>query len=108
MEASMDRGGGHGMDRRSFGRLAAGGIAGAAALIACGGALAATEEEALRSYVPDSQDPMLLLRRISGLKTERWEDHFDSISQDAILVKVTDRVLHYWGSDGFYRIYPTS
>jgi L,D-transpeptidase ErfK/SrfK len=23
-------------------------------------------------------------------------------------VKVNDRVLHYWGADGFYRIYPTS
>ena len=37
-----------------------------------------------------------------------WQDHFSSIAQDAILVNVNDRVLHYWGSDGFYRIYPTS
>ena len=58
--------------------------------------------------MPDSQDPLRLLRRISGLNTERWQDHFSSISQDAILGNVNDRVLHYWGSDGFYRIYPTS
>lgn len=42
------------------------------------------------------------------MKTEHWQTYFNSISQDAILVKVNDRVLHYWGSDGFYRIYPTS
>ena len=68
----------------------------------------AAEDEALHDYVPDAQDPMRLLRRISALHTERWQDHFSSIAKDAILVKVNDRVLHYWGSDGFYRIYPTS
>ena len=96
------------LDRRAFGRLALGGLAGAAAASVAGGALAATEEDALHDYVTDAQDPMQLLRRISGLHTERWQDHFGSIGQDAILVKVNDRVLHYWGSDGFYRIYPTS
>ena len=96
------------LDRRAFGRLAIGGLAGAAAATIAGGALAATEEDALHDYVADSQDSMQLLRRISGLHTERWQDHFNSISQDAILVKVNDRVLHYWGADGFYRIYPTS
>jgi L,D-transpeptidase ErfK/SrfK len=97
-----------GLNRRSFARLAVGAAAGAVAAAAGGAALAATEEEALHDYVPDSQDTMRLLRRISGLHTERWQDHFGSISQDAILVKVNDRVLHYWGADGFYRIYPTS
>ena len=58
--------------------------------------------------MPDSQDTPRLLRRISGLHTEEWQNHFGSIANDAILVKVDDRVLHYWGSDGFYRIYPTS
>jgi hypothetical protein len=107
----MDRGDGSGerrLDRRSFTRLAAGGLVAAAGALAGGAALAATEEEALHDYVPDSQDAQYLLRRISGLHTERWQDHFGSVSQDAILVKVNDRVLHYWGSDGFYRIYPTS
>jgi L,D-transpeptidase ErfK/SrfK len=111
MEADMhedDRSSDRRFNRRSFGRLAVGGLLGAAGLVAGGGAFAATEEEALRDYVPDAQDPMRIARRISGLHTERWQDHFGSVSQDAILVKVNDRVLHYWGSDGFYRIYPTS
>jgi hypothetical protein len=96
------------LNRRSFTRLAAGGLVGAAAASLGGAGFAAEEAEALHDYVPDSQDAPRLLRRISGLHTERWQDHFGSISQDAILVKVNDRVLHYWGSDGFYRIYPTS
>ena len=47
-------------------------------------------------------------RRISGLQTRDWRDHFDTVENDAILCVVGDRVLHYWGADGFYRIYPTS
>jgi lipoprotein-anchoring transpeptidase ErfK/SrfK len=96
------------MTRRGFGRLAAGGLVAAAALMAGGSVFAQIEEEPLHDYVPDAQDPMRILRRISGLSTERWQDHFSSVSNDAILVKVNDRVLHYWGADGFYRIYPTS
>ena len=47
-------------------------------------------------------------RRISGLKTHDWREYFQSVDNDAILCVVNDRVLHYWGADGFYRIYPTS
>lgn len=47
-------------------------------------------------------------RRISGLKVPDWRDHFPSLANDAILCVIDDRVLHYWGEDGFYRIYPTS
>jgi L,D-transpeptidase ErfK/SrfK len=93
------------LDRRAFAKLAAGA---GLAMLAGGPALAAEDTEALHDYVPDSQDSMRLLRRISALSTERWQDHFGSIGNDAILVKVNDRVLHYWGADGFYRIYPTS
>jgi L,D-transpeptidase ErfK/SrfK len=47
-------------------------------------------------------------RRISGLKTHDWREYFQSVDNDAILCVIDDRVLHYWGADGFYRIYPTS
>lgn len=46
--------------------------------------------------------------RISGLRTRDWRDHFPSLKNDAILAVIDDRALHYWGEDGFYRIYPTS
>ena len=101
----MEQSTGDRFGRRTFARLAAGGVL---ALMA-GPALAATEEEALHDYVPDSQDTTpRLLRRVSGLKTRRWQDYFGSVSMDCILCDTRDRVLHYWGSDGFYRIYPTS
>jgi hypothetical protein len=46
--------------------------------------------------------------RISGLQMRDWREHFPSLRNDAILAVIDDRVLHYWGEDGFYRIYPTS
>lgn len=93
------------IDRRAFTRLAAASLVGAA----CGrAAFAAEDDEPLHDFVPDSQDRERILRRISGLHTARWQDHFDSIENDAIFVNINDRVLHYWGADGFYRIYPTS
>lgn len=95
------------ISRRSFTRLATGLAAGAVGIAAGIPALAMTQDQALRDYVPDSQDNRLL-RRISSLKTYRWQDYFDSVANDAILCDTNDRALHYWGSDGFYRIYPTS
>jgi hypothetical protein len=56
----------------------------------------------------DAQDGSHALRRISGLKTRDWSDYFPTLRNDAILSIIDDRVLHYWGEDGFYRIYPTS
>ncbi len=96
-----------GLDRRAFARLAGGAAAGLA-LVASGAARATTQEEALRDYVPDSQDQPRLLRRISAARTRNWNEYFDNLSKDAILCDTNDRVLHYWGADGFYRIYPTS
>ena len=92
-----------GLTRRAFARLAGG-----SALAAIGGAaFAATEEDPLQNdYVPDSQDR--LLRRISSLRMREWQDYFDNLSKDAILCDIEDRALHYWGADGFYRVYPTS
>lgn len=48
------------------------------------------------------------LRRISGLTMRDWRDYFPTLRNDAVLAVVDDRVLHYWGEDGFYRVYPTS
>lgn len=95
------------IDRRSFARLALGLAAGAAAFMTHGGAFA-QETDPLRDFVPDEQDKPRLMRRVSGSTSRRWQDHFDSIERDAILADVNDRTLHYWGADGFYRVYPTS
>lgn len=97
----------HPIDRRAFSRLALGVSAGALAAAAAP-AWAQQTGDPLRGYVPDAQDQPRLLRRISGLRTRDWQDHFNSLSRDAILCDTNDRVLHYWAADGFYRIYPTS
>lgn len=106
-----DRSGGP-MKRRAFTRLAFGAAAG---LVAGGPALAQQGAfsdripvDPLRQYVPDDQDRPRLTRRVSGAVSRQWQDYFTSIELDAILCDMNDRVLHYWGRDGFYRIYPTS
>jgi hypothetical protein len=81
--------------RRGFTRLALG-----AGLAAAAGPAVASEEVATSGQAAR--------RRISGLRTRDWRDHFPSIENDAILSIIDDRVLHYWGKDGFDRIYPTS
>lgn len=95
------------VNRRAFGRLAAGFAAGAAAY-AWGGASFAQTADPLRDFVPDDQDRPRLMRRVSGSISRDWREFFDSLQKDAILADVNDRTLHYWGADGFYRIYPTS
>lgn len=88
--------------RRAFGASALAAGIGAAGLFLPGISRAATEED------PVDDAPMTLTRRISGLTSRRWQDHFPSLRKDAILSVIDDRALHYWGEDGFYRIYPTS
>ena len=86
MDGNEDR-----LTRRGFARRAlAGGIG-----LAAAPALAQEAEAPVR-------------RRLSGGISRDWRDHFASIENDAILCDINDRVLHYWGADGFYRIYPTS
>ena len=100
------------IDRRAFARLAVGAAAG---LVAAGPALSqqgafsdTIPVDPLRQYVPDDQDRPRLQRRVSGSISRDWRNYFSSLELDAILCDMNDRVLHYWGSDGFYRIYPTS
>ncbi len=77
----------------------------AAGLVAAGAAVAARPSLA-EDLITDGAGN--LRRRISGLSTQDWRDHFPTLKNDAILCVIDDRVLHYWGEDGFYRIYPTS
>ncbi|MCJ8139732.1 L,D-transpeptidase [Falsirhodobacter halotolerans] len=47
---------------------------------------------------------------VSSFKTQRWQDHFDSLGQHgAIVADFTSRALHWWSADGRdYRLYPSS
>ncbi|WP_111430464.1 L,D-transpeptidase [Rhodobacteraceae bacterium DSL-40] len=88
--------------RRQFARMAlAGGLA-----LGAGRAFGAETTDALGETITDG--PGRIKRRISGLQSRAWQDYFTTLKNDAILCDMNDRVLHYWGEDGFYRIYPTS
>jgi L,D-transpeptidase ErfK/SrfK len=48
-------------------------------------------------------------RNIQSFRTVRWQDHFGSLRNGAILADVQSRALHYWSADGsVYRCYPCS
>jgi L,D-transpeptidase ErfK/SrfK len=76
------------------------------AALLCGLTAAAGTARAREAIVGDGG--ARTLRRISGLQSRDWSDYFETVRNDAILCIIDDRVLHYWGEDGFYRIYPTS
>jgi lipoprotein-anchoring transpeptidase ErfK/SrfK len=77
-----------------------------AAGVLAAGAVAAARPSLANEVVTDG--PGVTRRRISGLRSQDWRDYFPTLQNDAILVVINDRVLHYWSEDGFYRIYPTS
>jgi len=95
------------VSRRGFGRAVLGAAMGAAAFV-IGGPTFAQTADPLRDFVPDDVEQPRLMRRVSGSTSREWQEFFSTLERDAILADVNDRTLHYWGSDGFYRIYPTS
>lgn len=43
----------------------------------------------------------------SAFRTQRWQDHFSSVSNGGILVDIDSFALHYWNQgQGIYRQYP--
>lgn len=48
-------------------------------------------------------------RNSSSFKTQKWQDHFDTLGVATIVADTRSRALHYWNHDGSdYRMYPTS
>lgn len=46
---------------------------------------------------------------ISSFAAQRWEPHFENLTNGAILCDLTSRALHFWSEDGnTYRLYPSS
>ena len=49
------------------------------------------------------------LHNISSYRYQKWENHFKSIRDGAILSDTKSKCLHFWiGKNNFYKIYPTS
>ncbi len=48
-------------------------------------------------------------RNISSFSAQRWQPHFASLRNGAILVDTVSRALHFWSEDqAVYKLYPTS
>ena len=48
-------------------------------------------------------------RNLSSFKTQRWQDHFETLGRVTLVADTTSRALHYWSADDSdYRMYPTS
>jgi len=48
-------------------------------------------------------------RNMSSFRTQRWQDHFDTLGRVTLVADTQSRALHYWSADGGdYRMYPTS
>ena len=49
------------------------------------------------------------LHNISSYRYQKWENHFKSITNGAILSDTKSKCLHFWnGKENIYKIYPTS
>jgi len=74
---------------------------GAAALLA--GRAGAAQEPQTRPAVEGVRN------NLSAFRTIRWQDHFDTLTNGAILADTRSRAVHFWSEDdSIYRLYPSS
>ena len=58
-------------------------------------------EEAISAQLP-------VRRNVSSFSQQSWQDHFDELGIGCLLADITSRAVHYWGSDGTHKLYPSS
>ncbi|WP_108482438.1 L,D-transpeptidase [Oceaniglobus ichthyenteri] len=80
------------------------------ALLASGAAMLATPSVLLaQDSMPALRADSNARRNVSSFKTQRWQDHFETLDRVTIVADTGSRALHYWSADGSdYRMYPTS
>jgi len=77
-------------------------LVGAAASLLAGRAGAAQEPQ----QRPDGAG---VRNNLSSFRMERWQDHFDTLENGAILADTRSRAVHFWSEDeSIYRLYPSS
>ncbi len=78
--------------------------------LAGAGAVLATPMLALaETPVPAVRSTDQVRRNLSSFRTQRWQDHFESLGRATILADMESRAVHYWSADGAdYRLYPSS
>ena len=87
-------------------------LLGAAATLATPALVRAQTPETIDQVFPQTKpviDEQVPVRRnSSAFRSQRWEDHFDSLGVGRILADISSRAVHYWGPDGSYRLFPSS
>ncbi|WP_417273155.1 L,D-transpeptidase [Celeribacter halophilus] len=69
---------------------------------------AAFAEEIGLTLPDELQSSVATRQNISSFRRIDWREHFDSLGKGAIVADTVSRALHYWGTDGTYKLYPTS
>lgn len=74
------------------------------------GLAAALPAAAQDSTAPAADDaPEIVQRNIAGFRAHRWQDHFDTLRDGAIVVDIQARNLQFWSADEtVFKVYPTS
>ncbi|MDX5401382.1 MAG: L,D-transpeptidase [Rhodobacterales bacterium] len=77
-------------------------LAGGAATLLTGRAFAAQQPEA-------RPDVAGVRNNLSSFRMVRWQDHFDTLENGAILADTRSRAVHFWSADeSVYRLYTSS
>ena len=58
-------------------------------------------EDAISTQLP-------VRRNVSSFSQQNWQDHFEELGVGCLLADITSRAVHYWGTDGTYKLYPSS
>ncbi|MBK5926920.1 L,D-transpeptidase [Rhodobaculum claviforme] len=84
-------------------------------LLLTGGAFVATAAALPAGAQPftgeiEAEAPIATVRRnIQSFRSVRWQEHFSTLRNGAMLADVSSRALHFWSEDGeTYRCYPCS
>ncbi len=84
-------------------------------LLALGGAAAASalavpaSAQQFTGEIERERPAQGVRRNTQSFRSVRWQDHFPSLANGAILADVASRAMHYWSADGsIYRCYPCS
>lgn len=77
-------------------------LAGGVASLLAGRAFAAQQPQ-------ERPDGAGVRNNLSSFRMVRWQDHFDTLENGAILADTRSRAVHFWSEDeSIYRLYPSS
>ncbi len=83
-------------------------LLGAASLLATPALVRAQSTDAFPETEDAISTQLPVRRNVSSFSQQNWQDHFDSLGVGCLLADITSRAVHYWGSDGTYKLYPSS